>query len=213
MDTSTPFRIRLRLHTPIILPAVTPRLDTLLEEATCHLRLDWRSPVTTLPLSWDGEHGGYRGSQLVFGTTRAQGLEARSISLPSSVQRLPLTQAVAKKPTIRIDGGPHAPKVGRHHGYLSPFVLFYGEGDPTRSAELLSLLSHIGKEYSRGFGHYTIESVDRVDHDGWRQRPWSTAAPHQGMPYDPVPDQLRMVPRGQDVPVYRPPRVIKEAVA
>ena len=210
---ATSFRLRLRLHTPVIMPPVAPRLDTLLEEATCHMRLDWASPVTSLPLSWDEEHGGYRGSQLIFGTTRTGSLEASTISLPSAVQRLPVTQAAMKKTTIRIDGGPYAPKISRHHGYLSPFLLFYGEGDPEGCAELLSLLAHVGREYLRGFGHFTIEAIDTVEGQGWRQRPWPTKVPHQGMPYEPVPDRLRMMPRGQDVSVFRPPRILKERIA
>ena len=213
---ATAFPLRLRLHTPVILPVVTPRLDTLLAEAVRHQRLDWAAPVDDLPLTWDDQGGGYRGSQAVFGITAQHGLVGQVVKLPSSVTRLPAHAATRRnKPikNIKLDGSGTAPKLTTHHGYLSPYLMFYGEGDPEQCLKLLSLIHHVGKEHARGQGHFTIEAVEPDPDEGWRMRPWRSAEHHTSDRYTAVPDTLRMGLTGADEPVYRPPRVLKEVLA
>lgn len=206
------FQLRLRLHTPVILPRVVPRLDTLLTEAMRRLHLDWQTPVQDLPLVFDKEHGGYRGSQVVFGITPWQGLEAHPIKYISNVTSLPLGQARSARKSIKLDGGGTAPKLSQHTAYLSPYLLFYGEGDVQRCAELLSLLGGIGLEHARGQGHYTVETVIEDPKSRWKQRPWRTGHLHRGLGYTAVPDMLAMTVEGENESVHRPPRILKEVV-
>lgn len=209
------FQLVLRLHTPVILPIITPRLDTLLAEAVRHHRLDWESPVDELPLTWDEQRGGYRGSQAVFGTTAEHGLSGQTIELPSSVRQLPLHAAIRGKKrvkSVKLDGASTAPKLTSHNGYLSPYLIFYGDGDPQACLKLLSMIHHVGKEHARGQGFFTVESVESDTGEGWRMRPWRSADDHTSDRYTPVPDTLRMGLVGDDVPVFRPPRVLREVL-
>lgn len=210
-ETTQPFRLMLRLHTPLILPRVVPRLDTLLQEAACRQHLNW-SQLHTLPLVFDDARGGYRASQLIFGVTPHHGLVAQEIGLTSGVSRLPFASASGMKSKLRIDGGPQAPKLTRHPALLSPFVVFYGEGQLEACLQLLSHTPHIGLEHARGQGAISIEAFQEDDRQHWRQRPWRQAAEHHGMGYNAIPDQLRMHATGNDEPVYRPPRILKEVV-
>ena len=85
-----------------------------------------------------------------------------------------------------------------------------------RCAELLSLLTGIGREHARGCGQFSIEAVvSRPEDDTrWCQRPWPVdkAHAHAGQSYRPVVDHLALVPGDDDQPVLRPPRVLKEAM-
>lgn len=206
------FQLQLRLHTPVILPTVVPRLDTLLTEATRRLHLDWDALVETLPLSFDSQQGGYRASQLIFGVTRWQGIEAHTIKYSSDVKALPLQQMNKGKRVIKMDGGGTAPKLTRHTAHLSPYLLLYGEGDGQQCAELLSLLGGIGLEHARGQGFFTVESIKKDPTNRWQLRPWRTGEMHKNRDYTAIPDVLSMTSGGKSEPVYRPPRMLKEVL-
>ncbi|WLI74012.1 hypothetical protein [Halomonas alkalicola] len=213
------FCLRLKLHTPLILPRAAPRLDVLLAEAVRNLRLDWDTPIqaSDIPLAWDAELRGLRGSQLVFGTTPQSGLVAESVPFPTAIRRLPFSEVSPPiRKRITVDGGPTAPRLSEHPALLAPYALFYGVGDAMRCAELLTLLSGIGREHAHGCGLFSVESIESLpDDDGrWRWRPWATdkGHAHAEQPYPPVVDHLALVPGGDDQPVLRPPRVLKEAL-
>lgn len=211
------FCLRLRLHTPVILPRVAPRLDVLLAEATRCLRLDWDTNVTCedIPLDWDVSLEGLKGSQLVFGTTRRHGLVATSAPFSTAVTQLPYRQASPPiRKRIKLDGGTTAPRLSEHPALLAPYALFYGVGDGDRCAALLMLLTGLGCEHASGWGEFTVEDVVHMPSEDrrWHQRPWAAdrGHAHAGLPYQPVVDQLATVPGGADVPVLRPPRILKE---
>lgn len=206
------FQLQLRLHTPVILPRVVPRLDVLLTEATRRLRLDWVSPVDDLPLVFDQEQGGYRCSQVIFGITTSRGLEARPVKFSSNVTGLPLSHASNMRKSVKLDGGGTAPKLGHHAAHLSPYLLFYGEGDAERCAQLLGLLGGVGLEHARGQGHFAVEAVMADTGDRWKKRAWRTGHPHRGQGYTAVPDMLAMTVGGENETVQRPPRLLKEVV-
>ena len=124
---SQAFCLQLKLHTPVILPHAAPRLDILLAEAVRILRLDWETPVkaSDIPLTWDAELGGLRGSQLVFGTTRQSGLVAASVPFPTTITQLPFTQVSPPiRKRIQMDAGPTAPRLSQHPALLAPCALF-----------------------------------------------------------------------------------------
>ncbi|PJX12707.1 hypothetical protein CWI66_16200 [Halomonas sp. 141] len=206
------FRLLLQLHTPLILPLVVPRLDTLLQEAACRRALDW-SCYHTLPLLFDKARGGYRASQLIFGVTPHAGLEAQPQAKIGHIQRLPLLQARNVRAALRIDGGDWAPKMTHHQALLSPYVLFYAEGDPDACINLLQELPQIGIGHNHGQGMISVASVSPSTEQRWRQRPWRQAEEHTGMAYSPLTDTLRMAPWGTDEPVFRPPRILREILA
>lgn len=222
--TGHTFCLRLRLHTPLILPRAVPRLDVLLAEAVRHLRLDWRTPVQPddIPLAWDSELSGLCGSQLVFGTTRQTGLAATGVPFPTAVTQLPFGEfspPIGRR--IKLDGGPTAPRLSQHAALRAPYALFYGRSDSQedalRCAQLLTLLTGIGREHAHGCGEFSVEGIEPLPQDDtrWRQRPWAIERPeaHVGQPYRPVVDHLALVPGGGDQPVLRPPRVLKEALS
>lgn len=206
------FQLLLELHTPLILPLVVPRLDTLLQEAACRRALDW-SRYATLPLVFDEARGGYRASQLIFGVTPHAGLEAQPQAKIAQIHRLPLLQARNVRAPLRIDGGDWAPKMTHHQALLSPYVLFYAEGDPDACIDLLQELPQIGIGHNHGQGMIRVASVSPDSGQRWRQRPWRQIEEHAGMAYTPLADTLRMASWREDEPVFRPPRILREVLA
>ncbi|MDR5899479.1 hypothetical protein QC823_10810 [Halomonas vilamensis] len=207
-----PFKLLLQLHTPLVLPRIVPRLDTLLQEAACRRALDWLSPHP-LPLVFDDAQRAYRASQLIFGVTPQFGLEAHTVGFMSYLYRLPLLAARNVRAPLRIDGGDWAPKLTQHKGRLCPYLIFYAEGDPEACMDLLSEIPHIGLGYSRGQGAVTAMTFERDTQACWRQRSWRDQEMHVGLPYTPLADHLRLTPWGSDEPVYRPPRILREVLA
>lgn len=206
-----PFKLILQLHTPLILPRVVPRLDTLLHEAACRRALDWEHPPS-LPLTYDHEQGAFRASQLIFGVTPQFGLEAHEVGMVAHLYKLPLLAARNVRAPLRFDGGDWAPKLTLHKGRLCPYLIFYAEGDPSACTDLLSEIPHIGIAYTRGQGAVSIMSTFPDHEERWRQRSWRAPEMHTGMPYTPQADCLRLTPAGSDEPVYRPPRILREVM-
>lgn len=206
------FRLLLQLHTPLILPLVVPRLDTLLQEAACRRALDW-SCYHTLPLVFDEDRGGYRASQLIFGVTPHAGLEAHPLARIARIQQLPLLQARNVRAPLRLDGGDWAPKMTRHQALLSPYVLFYAEGDPEACTDLLQEMPHLGQGYQHGQGMISVIATQVDTQSRWQQRPWREVTFHQGLSYTPLEDDLGMTAWGVDEPVFRPPRILREVIA
>ncbi|MDP3535129.1 MAG: hypothetical protein Q8S08_07040 [Halomonas sp.] len=207
-----PFKLVLQLHTPLILPKVVPRLDTLLHEAACRRALDWTAEHP-LPLVYDAEQGAYRASQLIFGVTPHAGLEAHNVGMVTHLNTLPLLAARNVRAPLRIDGGDWAPKLTNHPGRLCPYLIFYAEGDPNACVDLLSEIPYIGIGYTRGQGAVSVMSTQPDAEERWRQRSWRSLAMHQRMGYTPQADYLRLTPRGDNEPVYRPPRILREVMA
>lgn len=207
----SPFRLILQLHTPLVLPRIVPRLDTLLYEAACRRALGWSTPHS-LPLTFDESQGAYRASQLIFGVTPQFGLEAHEIKLLTRLNTLPLTAVRALRAPLRMDGGDWAVRLTTHKGLLCPYLVFYAEGDPEACMDLLSEIPHIGLGYTRGQGATTPLTHEQDDHKRWRQRSWRSQVMHNAMPYTPQADHLGLLPRAADELVYRPPRILREVV-
>lgn len=208
----SPFRLVLQLHTPLILPRIVPRLDTLLHEAACRRALDWSAPHA-LPLAFDKSQGAYRASQMIFGVTPQFGLEAHETGLVTRLHTLPLTSVRSLRAPLRMDGGDWAPRLTVHKGLLCPYLIFYAEGDADACMDLLSEIPHVGKGYSRGQGAMTPLTHEPDTSARWRQRSWRSEAMHSAMPYTAQADYLSLVPNGKDEPVYRPPRILREVLA
>lgn len=206
------FRLVFQLHTPLVLPLVVPRLDVLLHEAACRRALNW-SCYPTIPLVFDETKGGYRASQLIFGVTAHQGLIAEPLAAITRLSTLPLLRAANVRAPLRIDGGDWAPKLTHHQGLLSPYVLFYAQGDPEACLDLLQEVPSIGKGHSRGQGMVSVMATQPDTHQRWRQRVWRSESEHADMAYTPVADDLRLTCWGDDEPVYRPPRILREVLA
>ncbi|RUR29718.1 hypothetical protein ELY33_12295 [Vreelandella andesensis] len=206
------FKLLLQLHTPLVLPRIVPRLDTLLQEAASRRALDW-SVAHPLPLVFDQQQGAFRASQMIFGVTPRFGLEAHGVGLVSHLYKLPLLAARNVRAPLRIDGGDWAPKLTQHKGRLCPYLIFYAEGDAQACLDLLGEIPHIGIGYSRGQGAVTATTFEPDTQRRWCQRSWRDQAMHAGMPYTPQADYLRLTPKGKDEPVYRPPRILREVLA
>ncbi|NOG32810.1 hypothetical protein HLB35_15510 [Halomonas sp. TBZ9] len=210
-EQARPFKLILQLHTPLVLPHVVPRLDTLLYEAACRREMDWSSPHS-LPLVFDENQGAFRASQLIFGVTPQFGLEAHQIGLITYLYRLPLLAARNVRAPLRIDGGDWAPKLTQQQGRLCPYIVFYAEGNPDACVDLLSEVPHIGIGYSHGQGAVTFVSTESDDQARWRQRSWRDPGLHTDFTYTPQADALRLTPWGEDEAVYRPPRILREVL-
>jgi hypothetical protein len=206
------FRLLLQQHTPIVLAAFAPQLDRLLQEASARLHQDW-SRAHELPLVRDEVHGIYHASQLIFGITARQGLEARELGLPASVSRLSLEEASDPPRRVKQDGAPTSPRLTRHRAYLAPYLIFYGEGDGQACAQLLELLDGVGREYARHCGAFTVLDVRPDDSGKWALRPWPCAAEGQALPFEPVRDRLSLAPGAEPTQALRPPRLLRERVA
>lgn len=204
------FALRLKLHTPVILSRVVPRLDTLLQEAQSRRYQDWSQPHE-LPLVFDQAMRGYRGSQLIFGITATAALQAVTHPCTSGVTRLPMAEASRPPNKISLTGGPEAPRLTKHKAYLSPFLLFYGEGDGEACADQLELLGGIGREHGRGAGSFTVDAVLQDVERKWRIRAWPEGS--ADLPFTPVRDYLRLVPHGSEEAAVRPDRLVREGVA
>lgn len=213
------FRLTLALHAPVILPIVPPRLETLLFEGLCRLHQDWET-VHELPLMFDDTLGGYRNSQLIFATTPEHGLMAQHINLTSIplLGDLHLTQEVAKRPikkpyTIKLDGGPNAPRLTRHDAIRAPYAVFYAEGDSDKTLQCLQTIRSLGKEHKRGFGAFTVLGVERIKSERWALRAWPAGAADiaaSKVETQWVPDTQWLAPGQSVTSVVRPPRVLKE---
>lgn len=205
------FRLLLRLHSPVVLPVVVPRLDTLLHEAACRLSQSWTADHA-LPLAFDDDLGGYRGSQILFGTTVNMPMMARHVTCPSSPESLD-RHLVSNPRRLQESGGPYVRRLSRHQAYLSPYLVFYGDGDPDRCADMLQLLDGIGREHGRGGGGFTVADVTPDSDEGWRYRSAPADTPADLLPYAPIRSRERLVQGGPNVDVVHPPRVAREVIS
>lgn len=206
------FRLILRLHTPVIMPVAAPRLDVMLHEAMCRLHQDWTT-LHDLPLEKDPETGVYRASQLILGTTATRPLTAISQKLVTSVFRQDLHLAHKVKARF-MTTFPDGNKLTPHQGIGAPYALFYGVGDGQQCAELLSLLSGIGREHARHYGAFSVERLESSTAERWRLRPWPSDHPAGWAPCTETfsQDQLCLRPRQAPAEVMRPPRLLREVL-
>ncbi|MBO9471053.1 hypothetical protein J7355_13210 [Endozoicomonas sp. G2_2] len=202
------FRMLLALHSPVLLTTVPPRLDGLLHEAACRLAGRW-DVEHELPLSFDDEVQGYRASQIIFVSTPEAPAAAAKIPTVSSFDQL--ERHLVSDPLKRIDeaGGRFLTRLNKYPGYLSPYLVFYGDGDPESCAELIELLDGIGRGHTRGAGSFTVVSVEPDDTAGWQRRSWPGDI-DRDLPFDPIASQERLTPCGEVVSVLRPGRVQRE---
>lgn len=205
------FRLQLALHTPMVLPDVPPRLDILIHEAMCRVHRSW-AREHALPLTFDEDIGGYRASQVVFGTTRDMPMSTHSVTCISRANELARDRVVAPKRRINEGGGGYIRRLTRYHGYLSPYLIFYGEGDPEACGHLLSMLDGVGREHARGSGAFTVTDITPVAGEWWRIRSVAAGTPTSSLPYEAIRARERLLPTGVEVDVLRPPRVIREVV-
>lgn len=206
------FQLLLRLHTPILMPVVVPRLDILLQEALSRLHQDWKR-AHALPLDTEPATGIYCASQLIVGVTPQRPLVAASAKLVSSVTRQDLHLASNVKQRFK-SVFPDGNRLTSHKGISTPYALFYGWGDADKCAALLSLLSGIGREHARHYGSFDVLSVAHDVEGHWRLRPWPAAFPEGWRACNTqfIEDRLSLMPREAPAPVMRPPRLIREVL-
>lgn len=206
------FRLLLRMHTPILMPIVVPRLDTLLHEALSRMHQDWETQHV-LPLDTDTETGVYCSSQLVIGVTPQRPMVASSEKLVSSVTRQDLHLASDVKRRFK-SVFPDGNRLTPHKGILSPYAVFYGSGDAEHCAALLSLLSGIGREHARHYGSFDVLNVAHDAGEHWRLRPWPVEYDKGWSSCDTqfVEDRLSLMPCEVPASVMRPPRLIREVL-
>lgn len=203
------FRLTLALHTPVLLPMVPIRLDTLLHEAACRLNQDW-AQAHELPLVFDSDIGGWRASQLYFVTTPTAPLATRKLTTVSSFDRLDRVQVRNAKMRFRAIGG-YQPRLTEYACLSSPFVRFYGDGDADACVALLELLDGIGRNHNRGGGQFSVSEIADDDTAGWRWRSWPAETTVE-LPFTEVGALERLAPGGVDVAVRRPARVLRETM-
>lgn len=206
------FALILRLHTPIIMPRAVPRLDILLQEAMSRLHQDWET-AHVLPLARCDEAGVYCASQLVLAITPDASLTSTTEALVSTVTRQDLHLTRDCKTTIR-HTGPDANRMTSHQGITAPFAIFYGRGDAEACAELMTLLSGIGREHARHYGAFSVERVQPDEQANWRLRPWPVAqsAQWEDTGHRFIEDHLMLNPCQASEPVMRPRRLIREVL-
>lgn len=207
------FKLTLRLHTPVILPTVTPRLDVLLQEAMSRLWQDWDT-AHALPLARCSDTGVYCASQMIFGTTPGCPLTHSSEKLVSAAHRQDLHLARGCKKKLR-DVGADGNKLTLHHGTGAPFAIFYGVGDPEQCATLLPLLGGIGREHARSYGSFTVLGMSPDTSERWRLRPWPLSGDDtrwQTVGERFTQDRLALTPKADREAVVRPGRLIREVV-
>jgi len=206
------FRLVLRMHTPIIMPTVTPRLDVLLHEAMCRLNQNWEG-AHRLPLENEAGANVYCASQLILGSTPDRPLSASSERLVSTVFRQDLYLAGKVKKRFG-STFPDGNRLTPHSAISTPFAIFYGVGDGQACAELLGMLSGIGREHARHYGAFNVERLERDTSSRWRLRPWPIGHPNawetSAEPY--VEDKQSLRPKEKPVGVMRPPRMIREVM-
>lgn len=202
------FRLVLRLHTPVIMPRVAPRLDSILAEAVKRRDQNWHQ-VPDLPLVFDADIDGYRCSQVVFLITPTTTLSGVTVTLTDHLDGLDLMRATDAR-RLLVTGGAHKRRFSQHAAYVSPYLAFDGEGDVDEVIGLLDFIDGIGLECGRGTGSFDVDGVLPPVSEGWRYRPLPEHTPH--VPFDPIPDRLRTKPGGVDVPVVRPPRILKNMI-
>lgn len=204
------FKLVLRLHTPVILPAVTPRLETLLREALCRCHQDWET-AHELPIRHDEATGVPRGSQLIFGTTAAKPMQAVTTKFISKHSVEDMGMVVSPKRYVW-ESGPKKRKMSAYQAYLSPYLVFYGDGDAERCVKLIQMLDGVGRETSRGAGAFTVDRVEPDDSGGWVQRAFPPALAPDRLPFEPV-NAMEVLTHGSEpVAVVRPERVTREVL-
>lgn len=204
------FCIELRVRSQIVMPAVAPRLDVLLQEAMCRCWRDWET-THDLPLAFDEALGVYQCSQIVFGSGEQNPLYACDYTCPSRPQGL--DRHLVRDPNTRPieeNKWPYLNRMTRYPAIRTPRALFYGNGDGERCAQLLTLLDGIGREYGRGSGGFKVAGVRADTTEGWRLRSVPAATDRASLPYQAVPAEERLLPRGPTVPVLRPRRILRE---
>lgn len=206
-----PFKILLALHTPVVLQAVPPRLDGLLHEACCRLHGDWACNHD-LPLDRDPVLAGYRASQITFVSTPEYPLAASDFALvaqPEALDRHLVTEPPKK---IKENGGPYSGRLSRYEGLICPYLAFYGDGDGEACADLLELLDGVGRLHMMGGGSFTVVGVEPDDSAGWRLRSWPKKWACDAPAKANIPAIESLTVGGEDEPIVRPRRIMREVM-
>lgn len=207
----TAFRILLKIHTPLIMPRVAPRLPRLLAEALSRCHGDW-THAHELPIAPDTVTG-FKGSQLILATRPTQPLAATTVSLPDFTDGLDFLQ-VRKPPGPFKEGSANHPRrFTKYPAIQTPYAFFYGVGDGDKTARLLTLLDGLGREHMRGYGHFEVMDVQPDTENRWRQTPHraSRTIPAK-LPFEPVFDHLCLEPGQAAVDVWRPRQLLREVL-
>lgn len=203
------FRLTLALHMPIIMPRVPIRLDALVNEAMCRITGDW-SRAHALPLAQD-EVVGFHASQIVLAQTLDKPLSVMTLDMPDATKYLDRANVTDPPIPFKEDGGKRPKRLTHYEAILTPFAVFYGEGDGRACADLVTALDGMGREHMRGAGAFDVVEVADDDTDGWRLRAHRRdACDARELPFDPVADAYALVPGGHDVPVWRPEHMLRE---
>lgn len=210
--TNQPFRVLLRLRTPIVMTDYAPTLDGMLYSAMQKHAGD--DPLLAheelrKALAFNEELGVYHASSLWFGLEMTQGLTmSRYVRVDVLNNKLDSRMFAARKvagrfSTINLNGGPTKRRLTDRPAYCAPAAVFFGCGDPDLVREYLDYYRP-GVGYDAdcgGMGAYDlIELTEMADdlslycRDGSPNRPLpSESGIHSAVMTPPYYEQSRSV--------------------
>lgn len=176
MVTFTPFRLILKMRTPVILAEHPPHLDALLSFALFAHKgeqvISNLSVELDKYLDKDASTGVYRASALSFGVTPEQGLTATTITRSGVLRDGQLNstwfkphgkKSTNKYPRLVTEGGPTKSRFNTKEAFAAPYIVFDAVGRKEAIRRLLEYyLVGVGHEgFNAGFGSF--ESVTAID--------------------------------------------------
>lgn len=174
----TPFRVLLRLLSPVVITEFSPTLDGILFEAV-RQRSPMKSDQEVIEalkdiLAFDDDYGVFHSSSLRFGVTPQQSLVAQSYCRTDylhegkrSSSMFSSNGAKGRYTSIVVAGGPTKKRMNVRPAYAAPFALFDVFGDAKAVAALLKN-TFVGIGYdaqNAGMGHFDTETVEIIPLD------------------------------------------------
>ena len=133
----TPFRLKAKLRTPVILGKNPVNLAGLLYHCCLLHTCEEDKAAELLCLLLDQSHGVYHGSNMVFAVSFESPLIATTISTSGQMRtghdlspdKIKPNGARGAYSKVQVEGGPYKNRIENHPSYSCKEVYFYGKGD------------------------------------------------------------------------------------
>ncbi len=141
-----PFRMVMKIGSPVILKSHPPSLDALLYAA---MSAHWGSEVNVLEkmkdlLRWDAEGGFFHASSMRFVVTNKATLTAANAYRTDHIKNKLTSEMIAPNgqsdtySRVVVEGGPYKTRMTQRNAYCAPYVMFDGNGDREQVTALLN---------------------------------------------------------------------------